>query len=327
MSLGSRLDRLRGQRGDRSASAAVDVGVGLKQPDRGARSAERLAEALNGVADPQGFVIVEHRVPLPGGERCNAPLTFLPETRHLDRAEWVYLDTETTGLSGGVGNVVFMIGIARLAEDFTLAVRQYLLPNFAAEAGMLQGVLEWLGDRPVLVSYNGKSFDLPVLLARLRLQHTAHTLADLAHLDLMHMVRSAYGQHWPDCRLQTAERRRLGLVRKGDLPGAAAPAAWRSWLHDGEVDALRGVLAHNAQDTVSLALLHRAMVKDYHLSDRPDLDHATIGRAWMRAGWPDEAERVWKQAGPRLSPRGQMDLARLYRRQSRWQDVETVYSP
>ena len=190
---------------------------------------------------------------------------------------------------------------------------------------MLHAMQEWIGADAVLVSYNGKCFDLPLLTGRLRLHRIRGDLGALAHLDLMYGVRRAYRAHWPDCRLQTAERSLLGLQRRDDLPGSQAPAAWRSWLRDGRTRPLARVLAHNRQDLVSLALLHRRLLSVYAGTDRTGIDHTAIGNAWLKAGRQALARQVWERAGRELDDEGCLQLAALYRRQGDWVRAEQVW--
>lgn len=323
MNLGQRLDSLRGQTGRRPlARPSAHASAHQDASDSPCRA---LAQCLSAEVDPAGFVLIDSVIGLDHAVDNALPLHHLPETLHLDDADWVYIDTETTGLSGGVGNMAFMVGVARLCATGHLALRQYLLPGFAAEAAMLRDLDGYLGQRAVLVSYNGKCFDLPLLSARARLHALPSRWPGYSHLDLMYGVRRAYAGRWPDCRLQTAEQRRLGVHRRDDLPGAEAPAAWQAWLRDHETVSLQGVLAHNAQDVISLALLHKALVTDCQGGGGTDVNHAAVGRAWMQAGHVDRALAVWEGAGADLSPAGQMDLARAYRRQARWRDAESLW--
>ena len=164
----------------------------------------------------------------------------------------LHFDTETTGLAGGTGTRAFMIGAADWI-DGRFRIRQLTLTTMAAETAMLRTFAEWLGADTVLVSYNGKCYDAPLLATRYRLARQPNPLAGLAHLDLLHPVRRHWKQHWPNCRLATAERQLLGVVREDDLPGAEAPAAWLTYLRGGSARNLRRVAAHNAQDLKSLA--------------------------------------------------------------------------
>lgn len=171
----------------------------------------------------------------------------------------LHFDTETTGLAGGTGTRAFMIGAADWV-DHRLRIRQLTITTMAAETAMLRTFAEWLDADTVLVSYNGKCYDAPLLATRYRLARLPNPLAGLGHLDLLHPVRRHWKQQWPNCRLATAERQLLGVVREDDLPGAEAPAAWLSYLRGGSAHNLRRVAAHNAQDLKSLAgvLLHMA---------------------------------------------------------------------
>ena len=113
---------------------------------------------------------------------------------------------------------------------------------------MLRELREWLTPDDELVSYNGRCFDAPLLATRFRMHGMADPLADRPHRDLLHEVRRRHRTDWSDCRL-------LGIEREDDLPGSEAPAAWRSFLANGEPGPLARVLAHNRQDLVSLARL------------------------------------------------------------------------
>ncbi|MGY3038723.1 uncharacterized protein YprB with RNaseH-like and TPR domain [Rhodanobacter sp. TND4EL1] len=164
----------------------------------------------------------------------------------------LHFDTETTGLAGGTGTRAFMIGAADWV-DGRFRIRQLTITTMAAETAMLRTFAEWLSDDTVLVSYNGKCYDAPLLATRYRLARLPNPLAGLGHLDLLHPVRRHWKHQWENCRLATAERQLLGVVREDDLPGSEAPAAWLSYLRGGSARNLRRVAAHNAQDLKSLA--------------------------------------------------------------------------
>lgn len=167
--------------------------------------------------------------------------------RHL-----LHFDTETTGLAGGTGTRAFMIGAGDWI-DGRFRIRQLTITSMAAEAAMLRHFAEWLNSDTVLVSYNGKCYDSPLLATRYRLARQPNPLAGLGHIDLLHPVRRQWKHQWENCRLATAERQLLGVVREDDLPGAEAPAAWLTFLRGGSARNLRRVAEHNAQDLKSLA--------------------------------------------------------------------------
>jgi uncharacterized protein YprB with RNaseH-like and TPR domain len=313
--LGDVLARLRRQQGPVSRQP--------RSPAAPANADERLASVLDAVETAPGVLLTRDRVVIDPVR--DDRLAALPECRGIGRPDWVYLDTETTGLAGGVGTLAFMVGLARYRDGHELALRQYTLTRFSAEAEMLRQVVEWLGNDAILVSYNGKRFDWPLLQARLALCRIKPVAKPAGHLDLMYAVRRAYGRFWPDCRLQTAERCLLGLHRQDDLPGHEAPAAWRRWLQRGDAGALPGVLRHNALDVASLARLHGILAADHAGGCRDAVDYAAIGRAWFASGDTAAALRSWEQASARLDEVGLLQLADAYRRCNRWAEALSIW--
>jgi hypothetical protein len=170
----------------------------------------------------------------------------------LHHSRLLHFDTETTGLAGGTGTRAFMIGAADWI-DGRFRIRQLTITSMAAESAMLRTFAGWLDVDTVLVSYNGKCYDAPLLATRYRLARLPNPLLGLGHLDLLHPVRRHWKGQWENCRLATAERQLLGVVREDDLPGAEAPAAWLTYLRGGSARNLRRVAQHNAQDLKSLA--------------------------------------------------------------------------
>jgi uncharacterized protein YprB with RNaseH-like and TPR domain len=179
----------------------------------------------------------------------------------IPRQQLLQFDTETTGLSGGTGTRAFMIGVADW-PDQRLRVRQLFLTSMGGESAMLQTFSEWLDPDQVLVSYNGRCYDSPLLTTRYRLARMANPLPGLRHLDLLFPVRRRYRGVWENCRLATIERHLLGVVRDDDLPGAEAPQAWRDYLRGGSSRNLRRVVEHNDQDLRSLSALLVRMAED-----------------------------------------------------------------
>jgi uncharacterized protein YprB with RNaseH-like and TPR domain len=168
------------------------------------------------------------------------------------RERLMHFDTETTGLAGGTGTRAFMIGAADWWND-ALRVRQLYITTLGAESAMLRHFAGWLERDTVLVSYNGKSYDSPLLTTRYRLARLANPLAGLAHIDLLHPMRRRYRHVWENCRMITAERQLLKIVRENDLPGAEAPRAWLTYLRGGTSSQLVRVAEHNLQDVRSLS--------------------------------------------------------------------------
>lgn len=184
----------------------------------------------------------------------------------LDPSGLLFFDTETTGLAGGTGTRAFMIGAADWHAG-GLRIRQLTISTMAAEATMLDAFGDWIAPDTILVSYNGKCYDAPLLATRYRLARRANPLAGLAHVDLLFPSRRRWRGVYENCRLATIERQVLQVVREDDLPGSEAPAAWLSYLRGGSAGMLRRVLAHNHQDVVSLSRLLRRLSGDGHPGD------------------------------------------------------------
>ncbi len=239
-----RIERLRAGRG-RTA-----------EPQR-LRDDDELAQRIGAERVGEGLLVLDQS--LEPGELHGAFPVCPPESGlYTGIRDWLFLDTETTGLAGGSGTLAFLVGVARFRGG-RLQLRQYLMTRFAAEEAMLQRLCADLEGGETLVSYNGKSYDLPLLATRLRLQGMANPFTGRPHLDLLHGVRRRYRGRWENCRLGTAERQLLGFERKDDLPGSQAPKAWLDYVRGGLWERLGGVMGHNRLDLISLAVLPEAL--------------------------------------------------------------------
>lgn len=222
-----------------------------------------LAARWGGRVAAAGLVAVERRYPLwhRQGAVALARLARLGGDAHgclrwaqaIDPARLLFIDTETSGLAGGSGSLAFMLGLGRL-DGASFVVTQFVLSRFAGEAALFDALAPRVAAGTTLVSYNGKSFDLPLIAARARLAGRRDGLAGLPHIDLLHALRRRHGRDLPDCRLASAEARLLRFARRDDLPGAEAPQAWRRLLR-GDAAGMAGVLRHNRDDIVSMAAL------------------------------------------------------------------------
>ena len=249
-----RLRALQLQSGRRASPAATPIDV---RPElrrllaRRERAPRQPLAAPAGSEIDHGLYLVESCWPAPAA----APIT-LPwnDALEVERERLVCFDTETTGLAGGVGTKAFMIGVAQWC-DGVLRVRQYYLTALAGEAAMLRMFTRLLPADAIFVSYNGRSYDAPLLKGRYRMHRQMHPFDQCGHVDLLYPVRRAYRGVWENCRLQTIERHLLGIVRHDDLPGSEAPAAWLSYLRGESSVNLARVVEHNRQDLRTLAAL------------------------------------------------------------------------
>lgn len=186
------------------------------------------------------------------GERL-ATLAKDPSFATLDPRRCLFLDTETTGLAGGAGTVVFAYGLAFWRDD-QFVVEQLFLRDFGEEPAMLQRVTQRLREFPTTVTFVGKSYDRHRIAARMAVHKVRTPVLTVPHLDLYYLARRAYKGQWPDTRLGTVERNLLGVHRSDDLPGSEAPAAFLDWIRDGTGPVDR-VLEHNRLDVLSLVTL------------------------------------------------------------------------
>jgi uncharacterized protein YprB with RNaseH-like and TPR domain len=168
-------------------------------------------------------------------------------------------DTETSGLCGGAGLKVFLLGVLRWQDDSWL-LRQYLLTSPGAEAALVDAWSAECADDAHLVSYNGKRFDVPAMRTLETLHGRQSNASALGHWDLLYPVRRAFRGAWPDCRLTTAERMLVGRERANDLPGSEAPRAWREYLSSGATGDLLRVMQHNRADLEALLRVLKAMM-------------------------------------------------------------------
>lgn len=159
----------------------------------------------------------------------------------------VFLDLETTGL---VSSPLFLIGVL-VAEREGFVIRQFLARTYAEERSIISAFAEEAGGKRLLVSFNGKSFDLPYL--RARAAATGVTPPEFqAHLDLLHAARRVYSQVLPNCRLQTLERYICRRHRVKDIPGEHIPDAYHHFVRTGNAVEVARIIKHNAQDLVTL---------------------------------------------------------------------------
>lgn len=210
-----------------------------------------------GIEIAKGVQLVEHSIPNATGTSLVMPWG---DAALVSREQVVCFDTETTGLAGGVGAKAFMIGSAQW-KGGSLCIRQWYLNALSGEAAMLRLFSDSLPSSPIFVSYNGRSYDAPLLKCRYRIHRLTHPFDERRHVDLLYPTRRLYRGRWENCRLQTIEQRVLGIVRDDDLPGSEAPRAWLAFLRAQSSRNLARVVTHNQQDLVSLAILLN------HLSD------------------------------------------------------------
>jgi hypothetical protein len=216
-----------------------------------------------------------------------------------------FFDIETTGRAGGAGTWIVLAGLGsfeKASPEVPLAfrLRQYFLAGPEYERAMLCTLADDLAGFDAIVTYNGRSFDVPCVESRFTMARIPSPCGDLAHIDLLHPVRRLYGHRMPGCRLTDAERRLLRIERPDDVPGHLIPALYRDYLIADRVMPLRGVLRHNAEDVISLVGILAALA-DLFSCDEHDPDDAIAVARWLEgAGEHAIALQLYESALPWL---------------------------
>jgi uncharacterized protein YprB with RNaseH-like and TPR domain len=205
----------------------------------------------------------------------------------------LFLDTETTGLGGGAGVVAFLIGMAWFDSNRRLHLEQLLVRKLIDERAMLERLRECVEACEVIVTYNGKSFDWPLLLGRC-VMNRAPSLPERPHLDLLHVARRLHKARLGVCRLISLERSVLGFERGPDIAGADVAAHYSHFLRTGDERALEGVVSHNAFDVISMAALVGLYGEPVELLPAQDL--VGMARTLRRAGALAQADDVIEAA-------------------------------
>ncbi|MGE5488554.1 MAG: ribonuclease H-like domain-containing protein [bacterium] len=181
--------------------------------------------------------------PLSNGECSPSPVT-----------RWAFLDTETTGLAGGSGTYAFLIGVGSVSED-GFSVRQFFMRDYEEEPSLLEALSEHLARFDVLVTYNGKTYDQPLLETRYRMCRMRPPFSRMQHLDLLHGARRLWKLRLESCRLVDLENQILGVEREGDVPGELIPFLYFEYLRTKQAFRLIPVFHHNAIDILTTACL------------------------------------------------------------------------
>jgi uncharacterized protein YprB with RNaseH-like and TPR domain len=264
---------------------------------------------------------------------CAQPPRYSPELRALrllmpdaadeisDPEHWLFLDTETTGLAGGSGTYAFLVGIAWW-EDGGLEIEQFFLRDYSEERSMLFALGERIAERPVLVTFNGKSFDWPLLETRYRMSRKISAPTLLAHLDFLHPARSLWRLRLGSVRLSELERHVLGWDRGGDLLSGQIPQIYFDYLRGGPPERLVPVLNHNQLDLRGLAALSSpilSLLSDAENVGQDGLELFGVSRICDKRGERTRARKLYEKSIATFLPSetdraARRSLARLAKR-------------
>jgi uncharacterized protein len=214
-----------------------------------------------------------------------------------DPGNIAYVDTETTGLAGGAGTYVFAAAVAR-PIDCGLRVAQLFLPEPGMESAFLDALRTELEPADGVATFNGGSFDLPVLRTRWVMARMPGELTLATHVDLLTLVRALYRHRLENCTLRFVEQRVLGYERDDPLPSALVPDAYFDFLRAGAMDFLEAALEHNRLDVISLVHLHSRLMRrlDGADVDMDASDWLALGRHRWRRGARADGWRALRNA-------------------------------
>ena len=216
--------------------------------------------------------------------------------RTFDARKCLFLDTETTGLSGGAGTVAFLVGVG-FVEDDHFTVEQYLMRDYSDEPELIDRLANRMHGFDYVCTFNGKTFDMPLLEARFTMCRMRHRWREMENLDLLHAARRTWKLRLGSCRLSRLEEIILGRPRTGDLPGSEVPRRYFDFLKTRDMSLLEDIIEHNRQDIATLATLLVRMATVYdapvqRLSEQKDLFSA--GKALEKQGEFGPAKELYR---------------------------------
>jgi uncharacterized protein YprB with RNaseH-like and TPR domain len=251
----------------------------------------------------------------------------------LQASDLLFFDTETTGLNGGAGNTIFMLGMSQIKEDHVI-VHQFFLPGPGSEVALYHYFLNHVKELKNLVTYNGKSFDWPQVKTRHTLiRDFVPSLPEFGHFDLLHGARRLWKDTLPEVKLSVVEREILGVDRIHDTPGYLAPMLYFQYCKEGDPSLLEGVFRHNEWDVLSLITLYT------HISNtiqgnkiRTERETFAIARWFEALNEQEKAIEAYTEVletGITLDSKAKKALAKLYKKQGKidravlfWQELE-----
>lgn len=252
--------------------------------------------------------------------------------KEIDINKTVFLDTETTGLAGGTGTYIFLVGAGYFEGD-QFCVRQYFMRDYNEERALLSAVNELLSNFEAIVSYNGKTFDVPLIQSRFIMSGMKMSLKDPYHFDLLYPARRLWKKRLESCSLSTVERDILGVIRENDVPGYLVPEIYFRYLKTKDARTLKQVFEHNLQDILSLVALVSRMcflVEDPLNNTEYGMDIFSIGKMFDEEKRYEQCTHYYTEAlKHNLAEEEILEILRLasfaYKRQGEWEEAEKIW--
>jgi uncharacterized protein YprB with RNaseH-like and TPR domain len=213
--------------------------------------------------------------------------------------QFAFLDTETSGLSGGTGTYAFLVGVGRFISG-KFILQQFFMRDPAEEPALLEGLAQFIAPCASLVTFNGKAFDAPLLATRYAMHHIPVPFKNYSHLDLLPLARRLWRDRLPSRALKYIEEHILGLTRSDDeVPGYEIPWLYFDYLRTGDARPLAGVFYHNAMDVVAMAALlahvNNMLMDPYGGHVHHGLDFISLGKLFDDLRKWDEAARLFER--------------------------------
>jgi len=252
--------------------------------------------------------------------------------KEIDINKTVFLDTETTGLAGGAGTYIFLVGVGYFEGD-QFCVRQYFMRDYNEERALLSALNDLLSNFKAVVTYNGKTFDLPLMESRYIMSGMKMSLKDPYHFDLLYPARRLWKRRLESCSLSTVEREILKVIRDDDVPGYLIPEIYFKYLRTKDARAIKQVFEHNLQDILSLVALVSRMcflVEDPLNNTEYGMDIFSIGKMFDEEKRYEQSTHYYAEAlKHNLAEEEVLEILRLssfaYKRQGKWEEAEEIW--
>jgi len=252
------------------------------------------------------------------------------EYEDFDITRAVFIDTETTGLAGGSGTLAFLIGVGFFEEN-RFKILQFFLRDYDEETAVLYSLSKFLKKFNNLVTFNGRTYDIPLLETRYMLNRMESPVKKPFHLDLLSSARRLYRERLESVSLSSLETNILSLKREGDIPGFEIPSIYFRFLRDNNPYPLKPIFYHNRMDILSMVTLTISMANVFNApldsTTCINQDFYCLGRVYEDMGMIDQSIKCYEKALHVLGVREKSytQLSLLYKRLGRWQEAEKLW--